>query len=156
MKKIQKYKYVIIRLCLFVAFFVVGVMVGLSNRKTKIIKTETLVPEIRTVYVEREHKSDVKEIKVKVTAYCPCVHCSGEFGNMTATGEIAKEGRTIAVDPNVIPYGSTVIVFGKEYIAEDCGAAIVGNEIDIFFENHEEAKEFGVQEIVVFVKEEKK
>ena len=45
----------------------------------------------------------------------------------TATGTKATEGRTIAVDPSVIPYGSEVAVFYDDgricyYIAEDCGA----------------------------------
>ena len=53
---------------------------------------------------------------------------------MTSTGVIAKEGRTIAVDPTVIPYGTKVIVNNHEYIAEDCGSAVKGKVIDIFVE----------------------
>lgn len=53
---------------------------------------------------------------------------------MTSTGVIAEEGRTIAVDPDVIPYGSEVLIDGHIYIAEDCGSAVKGNVIDIFVE----------------------
>ena len=58
-----------------------------------------------------------------------------ENGRSTSTGALATEGRTIAVDPNVIPYGSEVLINGHVYIAEDCGGAVKGNVIDIFVED---------------------
>jgi 3D (Asp-Asp-Asp) domain-containing protein len=54
---------------------------------------------------------------------------------LTSTGVTAVEGKTIAVDPNIIPYGSTVLIDGKEYLAQDCGGAIKGNKIDVFVES---------------------
>ena len=72
----------------------------------------------------------------KLTAYCPCESCSGNWGKQTSTGAIATEGRTVAVDPSVIPYGTVLIINGHEYVAEDCGAAVKGNVIDIFFNEH--------------------
>lgn len=62
------------------------------------------------------------------------------YGRMTSTGAIAKEGKTIAVDPAVIPYGSVVKINGNEYVAEDCGGAIKGNKIDIFVEKPKHQK----------------
>ena len=53
---------------------------------------------------------------------------------MTSTGVTAKEGRTIAVDPTVIPYGTKVMIDGHTYIAEDCGSAVKGKVVDIFVE----------------------
>lgn len=58
-----------------------------------------------------------------------------ENGRSTSTGAIATEGRTIAVDPSVIPYGTEVLIDGHVYIAEDCGGAVKGNVIDIFVED---------------------
>ena len=58
-----------------------------------------------------------------------------ENGRSTSTGAIATEGRTIAVDPSVIPYGTEVLINGHVYIAEDCGGAVKGNVIDIFVED---------------------
>lgn len=82
----------------------------------------------------------------KLTAYCPCQKCCGKWSNgITSTGVTAQPNRTIAVDTDVIPYGSTVIIDGKEYVAEDCGGAIKGNRIDVYFDTHKEALEFGVQ-----------
>lgn len=87
-----------------------------------------------------------------LTAYCGCYHCSGGWGNKTSTGTTCKAGRTIAVDPMVIPYGSTVRINGHDYIAEDCGGAIKGNRIDVYFDRHSEAIEFGRQKAKVYLK----
>jgi len=82
----------------------------------------------------------------RVTAYCPCSKCCGKWANgITATGVTAQSNRTIAVDPKVIPYGSVVRMNGIDYVAEDCGGAIKGNRIDIYFDTHAEAMAFGVQ-----------
>lgn len=82
----------------------------------------------------------------KLTAYCPCSKCCGQWADgITYTGTEATAGRTIAVDPNVIPLGSTVHINGQAYTAEDIGGAIKGNRIDIYFPTHTEALQFGVQ-----------
>lgn len=86
----------------------------------------------------------------KLTAYCPCKKCSGQWGTQTSTGATATQGRTIAVDPNIIPYGTAVVINGQEYIAEDCGGAVDGKHIDIFFNSHKEALKFGVQYAEVY------
>ena len=44
-----------------------------------------------------------------------------------------------------------VVIFGKEYIAHDCGGAIKGNKIDIYFASHREALEFGRKSGEVYV-----
>ena len=65
----------------------------------------------------------------KITYYWPG---EDQWGSITSTGITAKEGRTIAVDPTVIPYGTEVMIDNHIYIAEDCGGAVKGNVIDIF------------------------
>jgi 3D (Asp-Asp-Asp) domain-containing protein len=89
----------------------------------------------------------------KITAYCPCPVCCQDWSDgLTYTETIATENRTIAVDPEVIPLGSTVEINGAEYIAEDIGGAIKDNRIDVFFSDHDDALEFGVQYHEIFVK----
>lgn len=96
-----------------------------------------------------------------VTHYCPCSLCCGQWADgITATGTTATEGRTIAVDPTVIPYGSEVIVYYEDgtiahYIAEDCGGAIKGNRLDVYMGSHRAALAAGVKTASVYVKEEK-
>ncbi len=88
----------------------------------------------------------------KLTFYCGCTICSEQWGTLTATGTTAQEGRTIAVDPTVIPYGSTVHIAGfGDFIAEDCGGAIKGNHIDIYVADHDRCNELGVQYATVTV-----
>lgn len=100
-------------------------------------------------YVQSEPVQNSQQIvdlgEFKLTAYCPCVRCCGKSDGVTATGAKATSNRTIAVDTDVIPYGSIVIIDGAEYVAEDCGGAIKGNRIDVYFDTHKEALEFGIQ-----------
>lgn len=83
-----------------------------------------------------------------VTAYCNCERCCGKYAwnHTTATGAETVEGVTIAVDPKVIPYGSIVELDGHFYIAQDCGGAIDGVEIDVYIDDvggsHLRCKEF--------------
>ena len=96
-----------------------------------------------------------------ITAYCACEKCCGKtpddpWYGITATGTRATEGRTVAVDPRVIPLGGTIYFEGPTgliggYIAEDTGGAIKGNRIDLYFNSHEAALEWGVRELEVFV-----
>lgn len=112
----------------------------------KILAILTLITLLPMPVSAKSNKD--KEINMgefRVTYYCPCHECSEGYGRKTATGTYAKEGRTIAVDPSVIPYGATVIVDGQRFIAEDCGGGIKGDEIDIFLESHSETEELGVQ-----------
>lgn len=96
---------------------------------------------------EEEFKTTLEDLgEFKLTAYCTCPKCCGEWADgFTYTGTVATPGRTIAVDPRVIPLGSTVYINDLEYIAEDIGGAIKGNRIDVLFSSHREALEFGVQ-----------
>ena len=90
--------------------------------------------------------------RFKLTAYCACSKCCGKWGAQTATGTVPTQGRTIAVDPKVIPYGSSVYIEGwGTYIAEDCGGGIKNNRIDIFFNSHAEALNFGVRYADVYL-----
>lgn len=78
----------------------------------------------------------------RLTGYCSCDQCSEGYGSRTATGGHAAAGRTIAVDPRVIPYGTHVLINGHEYVAEDCGGAVKNRHIDIYFNSHREAANF--------------
>ena len=77
-----------------------------------------------------------------ITHYCGCPECCGKNDSITATGTLATMGRTVSVDPDVIPLGSEVLINGVVYIAEDTG--VHGNVIDVYIESHEQALAMGV------------
>ena len=86
-----------------------------------------------------------------ITAYCPCSECCGRWADgITATGLPAGPG-IVAVDPEVIPLGSTVIIDGQRYLAADTG--VEGMHVDICLPEHEETVAFGVQRLEVWVAE---
>lgn len=106
----------------------------------------TVPPEQKPVEPEKpvSPSGKVNLGSFKVTHYCPCYFCSGSWGANTATGTIPAPGRTIAVDPSVIPLGSKVEINGHIYTAEDTGGAIRGNKIDIYVSDHTTALNAGV------------
>ena len=86
-----------------------------------------------------------------VTAYCNCEICCGEYAaGYTASGTLATEGRTVAC--NSLPMGTEIIIDGHEYIVEDTGWTPYGEAwIDLYFDSHDAAIAFGVQEKEVYL-----
>ena len=91
----------------------------------------------------------------KLSAYCcePYAHICGDGDGLTATGIPATPG-VVAVDPEVIPLGSTVIIDGQAYLAADTGGAVQGLHVDVAMETHQEADAFGVRWADVWIMEE--
>jgi len=86
---------------------------------------------------------------VTLTAYSAGFASTGktedhpEYG-ITASGTRVTEGRTIAVDPNVIPLGWWVYIEGIGFRrAEDKGSAVKGKMIDIYYDSEAKAERFG-------------
>lgn len=98
------------------------------------------------------NNGNVKTLYVTSTAYTAnCPGCSG----VTATGInlVQNPGaKVIAVDPSVIPLGSTVWVQGYGYaVAGDTGSAINGDRIDVFIPNRSKALQWGTRTVEVKV-----
>lgn len=87
-----------------------------------------------------------------ITYYCceAYEHICGTGDGLTATGIPAAPG-IVAVDPAVIPLGSTVIIDGTSYLAADTGALVKGNHIDIAVATHDEALEKGIGTAEVWI-----
>lgn len=96
---------------------------------------------------------------VTATTYCPCEKCCGVWAEnrpngivYTASGAIAQEGVTIAADWDVYPPGTVLQVEGLgEYIVQDRGGAIKGLKIDVYFEDHDDALQFGRQKVRFYI-----
>lgn len=97
------------------------------------------------------------------TGYCPCQQCCSWHRNWfgrpvydsgplkgrrktvgsTASGSRARHG-TIAADTSRYPFGTVMYVPGYGYgRVEDRGGDIKGEHIDLFFDRHREALEWG-------------
>lgn len=91
---------------------------------------------------------------LKVTGYCPCKICCGEWADgLTFTGDIAGYG-CVAIDPDagILRMGQRVYIEGYGYgVCNDIGGAIKGWEADVCFNTHEEALKWGVQLVKVYV-----
>ena len=101
------------------------------------------LPTIERVQIIEEYTEEPGSVSLgefEITHFCFCEICCGKWSDgITASGTTATENRTIAVDPNVIPIGTEVVIDGQVYIAEDTGSAITGNRIDVFVASHDEA-----------------
>lgn len=88
--------------------------------------------------------------KFVLTGYCPCVICCGKTNGITASGRKAVANHTIAADKR-FAFGTQMIINGQVYTVDDRGGAIVGNHIDIYFNTHAEALQFGRQQGDVYL-----
>ena len=98
------------------------------------------------IQADARAQSDEKLISMGeflLTYYCSCEECSGRWGTQTATGNHCEQGRTVAVDPDVIAYGTRILIDDNVYVAEDCGGLVKGDHIDIYVENHELVEQLG-------------
>lgn len=93
----------------------------------------------------------VEKRVMRITAYT--ANDRGMRGDgITASGVKAVEGVTIAAPPE-IPFGTQIYipVLDKLYTVADRGGAITGDRLDVFMESREDAMEFGVQELEVWI-----
>lgn len=102
----------------------------------------------------------------RITAYCSCEKCCGEWAKNRpdgivygASGEELVAGVSCA---SPLPFGTVVEIEGLgEYVVQDRTAAWVvekygEQQIDIYFDNHEAACEFGLKYLNVYLKGEPK
>jgi len=93
-----------------------------------------------------------KVITMVSTAYDGCYECNKPYyGYPSYIGLPLKHG-IVAVDPKVIPMGTRLYVEGYgDAIAADQGNAIKGNRIDLFFDTHQQALNYGMKTVKVTI-----
>ncbi|OHX55291.1 3D domain-containing protein [Planococcus faecalis] len=94
------------------------------------------------------------------TAYDPKlggINGNGDYST-TASGTKWTYNRTIAVDPNVIPYGSIVHIYvpgfpqySSVYLAEDTGGAIKGKRVDVLIKGKSATAKFGRRNVQIAI-----
>lgn len=119
-----------------------GLSISLGNMSKELEEANMTIDELKTEEYEFVYIGDFK-----LTHYCADVypHICGSGAGVTATGTKITVGRTVAVDPTRIPYGTQMYIEGYGWrTAEDCGGAVKGNHIDIAVDNHNTAMSMGV------------
>ena len=91
--------------------------------------------------------------QVVATAY---THTDAGCDFITSTMTRVRVG-TVAVDPTVIPYGTRMFILTNDgtYVygistAEDCGGAIKGDRIDLYYPTDPECWAFGVRDATIY------
>lgn len=112
--------------------------------------TETIpitTEETNTTVCESTHNNLIYIGTFEATAYAN--------DTITSTGSVPIVGQTIAVDPDIIPYGTKVYIeagnYSGYYVAEDCGGAIQGNMVDIYMSSESECIAWGRRDIEVYI-----
>ena len=106
--------------------------------------------------INTEQTEEWESIEMRVTAYCPCPRCCGEYSDgITACGHEIQPGDTFVAADRRYPFGTEMLIPGysnsQPVKVLDRGGAIKGNRLDVFFATHEEALEWGVQYLKVNV-----
>lgn len=120
----------------------------------------TVKPESKIVEAWGKTFNYEKTLQVKASAYSSASSENGGWGAVDYFGNPLKLG-TIAVDPNVIPLGTKVLVTGHSHdglpkdaflaTATDIGGAIKGNRIDIFIPGSQSfVANFGYQYVTLY------
>ena len=103
-----------------------------------------------------QHADRWQTVPMRVTAYCPCPKCCGQFSDgITACAHKIKPGDTFVAADRMYPFGTEMIVPGyntaRPVKVLDRGGAITGNRLDVFFHSHQQALNWGVRYIDVKV-----
>jgi 3D (Asp-Asp-Asp) domain-containing protein len=84
-------------------------------------------------------------VMYRVTAYCPCEKCCGEWSDGFFADNSPAVGLAVAA-PKSFEFGEMIDIPGYgNAMVRDRGGAIKGNRLDVFFPTHQEALNWGVQ-----------
>jgi 3D (Asp-Asp-Asp) domain-containing protein len=109
------------------------------------------VPYCPAVYAGQSKNITIKQFRV--TAYCPCEICCGKYADgITASGHRIKPGDKFTAADKTIPFGTRLDIPGYGLVeVKDRGGKIKGDRLDVFFDTHQEALNWGVQYLDVTV-----
>jgi len=119
----------------------------LTMKKALLILAIALLGSVQgaNILIETPKPPPKKTIKARITAYWLG---EDEFGYKSSTGKRLVSGKSCAVDPRLIPYGTTLLIEGKAYHAHDTGTAVISRKasgktklpvIDLFYATERQA-----------------
>lgn len=132
-----------------------------ENQKTDDFKIKSDNNIKSSIKSDKETNTEQSEgwesIEMRVTAYCPCSICCGEYSDgVTACGHKIQPGDTFVAAGKRFSFYTEMLIPGysnsRPVKVLDRGGAIKGNRLDVFFATHQEALEWGVQYLKVNVR----
>ncbi|MEF2619847.1 MAG: G5 domain-containing protein [Clostridia bacterium] len=112
-----------------------------------------------TTLAKRVEGITPKVATFNTSAYCPCMSCCGKTNGITASGAPASEWYTLAAG-SVYPIGTVIYIpyfkdkpNGGWFVVQDRGGAISSDRLDIFYDSHSAALQFGRRYLECYVYE---
>ena len=116
-----------------------------------------LKDDAQVVYDKLEDKEQWHVVHMRVTGYCSCAKCCGNFSDgKTANCHKIRKGDVFVAADKRYHFGTEMIVPGyngsQPVEVRDRGRLIKGNKLDIYFDSHKQAQKWGVKYLDVLVK----
>ena len=148
------------------AIIIIALLVGMVRISSELAEEQRLSDRMEDTSIslytklnkekaENRHLSELLSAMEKVKGVMVAeVSYYAPTGNNTASGKPPEIGKTVAVDPEVIPLGSELYIEGIGWrTAEDTGGYIKGRRIDVFVESAAVATRGGRHRAYVILKE---
>ena len=115
-----------------------------------------VLPAAEKAIVQEQH-SEWRTVRMRVTGYCPCSKCCGEYSDgITANGHKIRPGDTFVAADRRYAFGTEMVIpgYSNSQVVKvlDRGGAIRGDKLDAFFHTHQAALEWGVKYLDVQVR----
>ena len=99
-----------------------------------------------------------KTVRMRVTAYCACPICCGKNSDgYTACMHKIRPGDRFIASDKAYAFGTEMIIpgynGGQSVYVKDRGRLIKGDRLDVFFDSHERARQWGVQYLDVQIRQ---
>jgi 3D (Asp-Asp-Asp) domain-containing protein len=120
-------------------------------------RTAVAITEFDSSKPAPEQSDEWQTVRMRVTAYCPCPKCCGKYSDgQTACLHKIHSGDAFVAADKKYGFGTEMLIpgynNGEPVKVLDRGGAIYGDRLDVFFNSHEEALEWGVKYIDVKVR----
>jgi 3D (Asp-Asp-Asp) domain-containing protein len=134
---------------------VLGFDIEFAPREVPLLIT-TVGQEQFTAAAQKNNDDGWRTVRMRVTAYCPCRKCCGKHSDgLTASSHRIRRGEKFVAADKKYDFKTKFIVpgynQGRAVEVLDRGGAIRGNRLDVFFNSHKEAMEWGLKYIDVKV-----
>lgn len=148
-------------LAIVLLFLVIGVnSFTISANPIKCEETTAVFELLEMETTEEEIPDTVSAIEPELifmgdfysAAYCGCDLCCGEGRRkLTYSGTAPTADYTVAADLEELNLGDELLINGQTYIVEDNAGQKKGRWVNIYFDSHEDALEYGTKTIQVYL-----